>query len=1224
MNLTLTTTDKEVSITDYNYINLSSLASKVGSIINIVNKNSFRLNIEASANISSLVSLLSKDVVITGYVDFLYNEGYSINANLAVKYDNISATINVKYADKYVYLKMLGLDIKLQVEDFKSLIEEVMTKFEVDDSNINVDNSELLDKVFDVVNTIALTSEDTISLDLSSLLDKLSLITVTLLENNSKYSLDINMDILDCTVSLDEVSYYELEFNDNYLEYDDILNLCDIVKVIIDLTKKKNFNISLDFSVYDDGYKHLDVSGQVKFVIYENGRFDLELDGTIIEYNDNGSVKMTHMVNGVLISKEGFEARGINKTEDYLYLTYGTNPSNKSSKIKLYTKLDSVLSIVSTISQLMGLDLSFLDGYSTFSFNDVDTSQVTNLFGSITNAINLDHIINSFTLTEKKLEATININDILSQPEGSLISLMLDVNKTDSKIANLSVMNIFTVNDATKQTEFDINDVTLLNSEAAIAVPTVDSSWYDISGLDNLVDALLVTASNKEFAISGTVRMTALSLLDIDVPVDARVHVDDEGKPIIYAHLDLSEVSNGIVGIINSIGNLVKAKHVYIYYEDNYVYIYSKRSSDYYQIKVSYEEFLSDIVYYLLDFGMGLGDSILSQIEQAESSGDSVDAGKVLNKYYSSNNDTKFYFALDLGELLGNPNLGVITAQLGLKEVVVSEEDDEIKKAYALTDVDSFNIDLVNVIELTLKNGLSLSNVTKDSDGNYRFTSVDLSVLHSYIDSYTYDVDMIYKNGKESGRRNHNVTFYTAGYGIANTMVSGPAGSSFQYPSYDHIEYNDEIYVLEGWYTNKGLTVKSNITTIQDSNITLYAKFVKGYKLTLNVGNDTYSYYYAKGADIESRLSKVYTIKLDNKYYITTSYSLDGNLYDNTVMPDYDLTLTANLQEIQYRLYIDNELYMEFNPGDNLNLANSYSVLYNGAYYSYDQYKLTSSVLLDRYMSNVVINGAYGDFYIESYKARDGYYTLFLDYSDKFQANWYYGISIPTDSNPTYDMFNFGSYNSYGINYWYNEFGEYYEANISEITHQDQTLYAYYATNKYLEYGVKNGKASISAFNYSGSAIDVILPKYVKIGDSYYILATMENLSTSDEMASAFTSNTSIKSIYFNDGFETIIGNAFKECTSLSKVYFSDTVKSVATDSFYMKKDETAAKNMRFYLTSGSTLSHSNWLAVKTGTIITYECHYGKKESNGVFSSLSLTSSFQTYSDLYSLIHNMF
>ena len=45
---------------------------------------------------------------------------------------------------------------------------------------------------------------------------------------------------------------------------------------------------------------------------------------------------------------------------------------------------------------------------------------------------------------------------------------------------------------------------------------------------------------------------------------------------------------------------------------------------------------------------------------------------------------------------------------------------------------------------------------------------------------------------------------------------------------------------------------------------------------------------------------------------------------------------------------------------------------------------------------------------------------------------------------------------------------KYYEENISEISHTNQTLYAYYYTNKYLGYGIKNNKATISSFDYTG------------------------------------------------------------------------------------------------------------------------------------------------------------
>ena len=149
----------------------------------------------------------------------------------------------------------------------------------------------------------------------------------------------------------------------------------------------------------------------------------------------------------------------------------------------------------------------------------------------------------------------------------------------------------------------------------------------------------------------------------------------------------------------------------------------------------------------------------------------------------------------------------------------------------------------------------------------------------------------------------------------------------------------------------------------------------------------------------------------------------------------------------------------------------------------------------------------------------------------------------------------------------------------------------------------------------------LIFPKYY--GESNIIVRTVGD--------SAFEYNTSISSVYLNEGMTTLETDAFKNCTSLSKVYFSDTVTSVAKDAFYYSEDAlgTSFENdrrpyavaMRFYRSNWSSgLSHSEWLACKWRS---REKLYGEKYST--FGSIDLRNAFQTYSGSYKdLVHNLF
>ena len=193
-----------------------------------LNNKSFRLEIESNLNINNFISLLNKDINLSGYIDFIYDNEYKINANINILYDKICTNINIKYDNEFIYINALGLNIK-----------------------INISKDDIINKAFDVIDTLLLINDNSISINLNSLFDKLSVLTIILINDNENYSLNLNMDILNCEIKIKEINNYDLVYSDDYLGYDDILNLCNMVSKILNISKNKEFNLNLDFSVYD-------------------------------------------------------------------------------------------------------------------------------------------------------------------------------------------------------------------------------------------------------------------------------------------------------------------------------------------------------------------------------------------------------------------------------------------------------------------------------------------------------------------------------------------------------------------------------------------------------------------------------------------------------------------------------------------------------------------------------------------------------------------------------------------------------------------------------------------------------------------------------------------------------------------------------------------------------------------------------------------------------------
>ena len=132
---------------------------------------------------------------------------------------------------------------------------------------------------------------------------------------------------------------------------------------------------------------------------------------------------------------------------------------------------------------------------------------------------------------------------------------------------------------------------------------------------------------------------------------------------------------------------------------------------------------------------------------------------------------------------------------------------------------------------------------------------------------------------------------------------------------------------------------------------------------------------------------------------------------------------------------------------------------------------------------------------------------------------------------------------------------------------------------------------------------------------TYYVVTEITMLSDSNGSYSAFTGNTTVKTVVFNEGLKIVCVNAFKDCSNLYNDYFSSTVTSVATDAFFLDagNDDTnksLASDRRFYIVSGSSVSTSNWTATKIGLLQTQ--YYGSSKNSWLATKYDYSKAFQT------------
>ena len=227
--------------------------------------------------------------------------------------------------------------------------------------------------------------------------------------------------------------------------------------------------------------------------------------------------------------------------------------------------------------------------------------------------------------------------------------------------------------------------------------------------------------------------------------------------------------------------------------------------------------------------------------------------------------------------------------------------------------------------------------------------------------------------------------------------------------------------------------------------------------------------------------------------------------------------------------------------------------------------------------------------YTTSQMNASNYHSITFDTPKAFNNKAYKGIYVK-DGN-TIDVTKYapnGTNGSYEINAWV-LLGEVYLSMgdiKSVIINQAYVITPYVATKTSLfTFALSDSGAGITG--YSGSSATVIFPRYAMIGSNYYVVTEIATLSDSSGSYSAFTGNTTIQTVVFNEGLKTIGTTAFKNCNSLKYVYFSNTVSSVASDAFYMdfsgtyETNRDVAVNIRFYIPSSNKVSTSDWLAAK-------------------------------------------
>ncbi len=840
-NLYLTYNNLSICVDTYTIESIFELITKLTNNENLDTINNVKINFNeviqnmiSSLNIEENSSniLSSFDANIIKYLDISNNKlDLILDKNLLDTSNDISLEIN--YSDKLDNISLqefclnnLSLDISL----------DLLTNFEVPNVDItkysNLDNiDEFIDSAFSTIKKI---------------------------ESNKNLSFNISSTITNTTYSYDEKDIIIKSVSNKINILDSSLISINWASAIKD---NQTFNINA-ISIY--------------------AKLDIGID-TIIKYYNNGIVDNSKT--NISSTTHSIEVRFIDNT---IYLAYN------NMKIKLAGEgLDLAINSICEIMQI-----------------DIGTNSLDNLINLILNFNNNEsftndlkiEMIKSINLTDTILSATIDLSEV--DMFDGLTELDFDIVYRKETIESININNLIIGN-------FNINSVNINLRDYEIVEDLTEeekSNYMDISSVGNLIEAVKNTIKFTDFHITGNVDLK-LNVIGIDVefnvPVDAYLKVI-EGK--IEGKIILGPVP--VIGGVNDdapykFGNTVsgvnpgKDRILTVYLKNNMAYFYRTEiipvfaSSDRVyekKLKVHMDTLLLDPLYYFLDYGLGLSDSIMQAIYDSLNieREKPIDYSNILKGFDSTGN--MYTMTLNLYELTANPQLD--TMSLGVK--VIDYQNQQSGQDVPIIGGLTLNMfmPIADNVEITLNSeNLTLVNIGE---------SVDLSSLYEFTSNYSYkegaEWDAYDGSWNLSSQRKFSLMFET-NCDEKLDSIQGIAGSSFILPSLNNYVVDDNIvrssYTFVGWYTTStfdvGSEYKENIFPRSDT--VLYAKWIVDTKNYITISFETNG-----GAPIDSiKVLEGQELNLPT-YFDVITVEENGIIYikqfDSWYM-DKDLTIKA-------------------------------------------------------------------------------------------------------------------------------------------------------------------------------------------------------------------------------------------------------------------------------------------------------------------------------------------
>ncbi len=443
------------------------------------------------------------------------------------------------------------------------------------------------------------------------------------------YVLNINLTIKEYeTIEvLDKESYTSL----NYVG--------DIFEDVLDLIQQNKFALGVNGSIGFNGTTY-NFNGSTQFTLGEEK--DTGIGKITINNKHNITIDVTKL-------KTGDKETALRNSE--VLFNYNSNLKGKFN-------LGSLEDTFGIIMNLINSGDKRLEKYKALLTKDYSNSIISRLMRGEIEAILYQNLVKTISFDNDKYTIELN-GDFLKKDtdldvSNILISLKLKDRDGKKAIDTLSI----------KGTILDINidlNITLNDYDSSYKGLSKTDSYFDFSDMGVLVEYLLNTAMCNNFTIAGNVNIPInllITKINLNAPLSAVVKIEEDknGEEKVYVKAVIENVDSSLVQ------SLTFTKFT-MYFTDTEVYLVHEGKSSSKRVRLTMSQFFDNIVYYLVNFGLGISTSIVDGKE--DSSNKDIDLSKLLKSYkYNGGINPEWIMTIDTAELSGSSMLGDLALTL--------------------------------------------------------------------------------------------------------------------------------------------------------------------------------------------------------------------------------------------------------------------------------------------------------------------------------------------------------------------------------------------------------------------------------------------------------------------------------------------------------------------------------------------------------------------------------